>query len=195
MATKRQLVVPYRRKREGKTNYKKRLKLLLSNKARLVVRKSLKNMLIQLVEYNEAGDKILLTVSSRALEKQYGWKISRSNVPAAYLTGLLFGIAAKKKGYSEAILDLGLQTSVKGSRIYAAIKGANEAGFLIPCSKEMLPDDATVQGKKIIAYAADLKKRDEKKFNQQFSYYLKQNIDPLQLATIIENTKKKILTA
>jgi len=34
---KKPISVPYRRKREGKTNYKKRLKLLLSNKPRLVI--------------------------------------------------------------------------------------------------------------------------------------------------------------
>jgi large subunit ribosomal protein L18 len=34
--------MPFRRRREGKTNYTKRLKLLLSRKPRLVVRKSLK---------------------------------------------------------------------------------------------------------------------------------------------------------
>jgi large subunit ribosomal protein L18 len=194
MATKKMRVVPYRRKREGKTNYKKRLKLLLSSKLRLVIRKSLKNMQLQLVEYNENGDKVLLTISSKALDKEFEWKISRSNLPASYLTGLLFGLKAKKKGYKEAILDIGLQTSVKGSRIYAAVRGVIDGGLPIACSNEMLPDDATIQGKKIMAYAADLKKKDEKKYQRQFSFYIKQNIDPAQISSLIEATKKKILS-
>ena len=46
-----------RRRREGKTDYRKRLRLLRSRKIRMVVRKSLKNTQVQLVEYKE-GDLI-----------------------------------------------------------------------------------------------------------------------------------------
>ena len=42
-----------RRRREGKTDYRKRLRLLRSGKVRMVVRKSLKNTQIQLIEYKE----------------------------------------------------------------------------------------------------------------------------------------------
>jgi large subunit ribosomal protein L18 len=45
-----------RRQREGRTNYRKRLKLLRSGKVRAVVRKSIKNTQIQLIEYKEKGD-------------------------------------------------------------------------------------------------------------------------------------------
>ena len=53
-----------RRRREGKTDYRKRLCLLRSGKTRLVVRKSLKNTQIQFVQYKEDGDKIILAASS-----------------------------------------------------------------------------------------------------------------------------------
>jgi len=49
-----------RRRREGKTDYRKRLKLLRSRKVRMVVRKSIKNTQIQFVEYKEGGDNILV---------------------------------------------------------------------------------------------------------------------------------------
>ena len=51
MSRSKTQVVPFKRKREGKTDYKKRLKLLSSSKPRLVIRKSLKNMTVQIIEY------------------------------------------------------------------------------------------------------------------------------------------------
>ena len=71
MKTKRFL--PFRRKLQGKTNYRKRLELLKSNALRIVVRKSLKNITVQAVEYHPDGDKTLFTVTSKDL-KEYGWK-------------------------------------------------------------------------------------------------------------------------
>ena len=65
--------MPFRRRREGKTNYKKRLKLLLSKKPRLVVRKSLKYIRAQIVEFDKKGDKTLASAFSRELKK-LGWK-------------------------------------------------------------------------------------------------------------------------
>jgi large subunit ribosomal protein L18 len=99
-------IVEYRRKREGRTNYRKRLKLLSSNKLRLVIRKSLKNITSQLVGYDINGDQVVLGASSKELEKEFNWKFNRSNIPAAYLTGLLLGVKAKKKGIKKAILDM-----------------------------------------------------------------------------------------
>jgi len=195
MATKNVHVVPFRRKREGKTNYKKRLKLLLSNKVRLLVRKSLKNILIQLIEYHDGGDKIIMSISSKILERDYGWKISKGNLPAAYLTGLLAGLKTKKKGFKEAILDTGLQqSSVKGSRIYAALKGVIDSGLVVPCSKEMLPSEEIITGKRISEYAVQLKKSNPEKYKKQFSAYLKKNIDPERIMGLFEDTKKKILS-
>ena len=52
MATRKLYTVKYRRQREGKTNYDKRLKLLLSGKPRLIIRPSLKGITIQVEEYH-----------------------------------------------------------------------------------------------------------------------------------------------
>ena len=49
----------FKRKREGKTHYKKRLKILLSNKFRLVVRKSLNGIKASIVKYDPKGDKVI----------------------------------------------------------------------------------------------------------------------------------------
>lgn len=185
---KKKKIIEYRRKREGKTNYRKRLKLLASNKLRLVVRKSIKNITSQLVEYNINGDKVVLGVSSKELEKKFNWKFSKSNTVAAYLTGLLLGVKANKKGIKKAILDLGLNKSVKGSKVYALLRGALDAGLEIPYSKEMLPSDNLVKGENIIKYFNLQKKSD-----LIFSKYKKYNLNISELPKIVEEIKKKIL--
>ena len=134
----KKLILQFKRKRQGKTNYKKRLALLKSNKLRFVVRKSLKNILIQIVKYEPEGDKILVSAHSNQLKK-FGWKSYTGNKQSAYLTGLLAGVKAKKQNINEAILDLGLRPSIKNSVCYAAVKGAIDAGLNIPASEEILP--------------------------------------------------------
>ncbi len=140
--------VKFRRKRKGRTNYRKRLRLLLSGKPRFVVRKSLNSITVQLAKYSKEGDNVLVTVNSGNLVK-YGWKAGRGNLPSAYLTGLLAAKKARAKGLSEAVLDTGRYTSVKGSRIYAAVKGAVDAGLKIPCSDVMFPSEDRIKGKHI----------------------------------------------
>ena len=81
--------VKFRREREGKTDYKKRLALLKSRLPRFVVRVSNKNVLCQVIAHEGAGDKAVASCSSKELAK-LGWKASRSNIPAAYLVGYLF---------------------------------------------------------------------------------------------------------
>ena len=44
--------VPFRRRREAKTNYRHRLKLLKSGLPRAVVRKSLKHTTVQFIKYD-----------------------------------------------------------------------------------------------------------------------------------------------
>jgi len=150
--------VPYRRKREGRTNYRKRLKSLVSGMNRLIVRKTNKNMIVQLAAYSDRGDKILVGANSSEL-KEYGWNISTSNIPASYLTGLLLAKKAIAAGHTGAIVDLGLQTPAKKSRLYAAVKGAIDAGMSIPSSDEIFPPDERLKGK----HVADFRKNDADK--------------------------------
>ncbi|MBL7051634.1 MAG: 50S ribosomal protein L18 [Nanoarchaeota archaeon] len=145
---KRKKFVQYRRKREGKTNYRKRLELLKSMKLRLVVRKSLRNVIVQIVEYNVDGDKTLVMVSSKELKK-YGWSGYCRNTPSAYLVGLLCGVKAKEKKISEAILDLGLHPSRKGTILYSVLKGVIDSGVNIAHSPEIFPSEDRIMGKHI----------------------------------------------
>ncbi|HIH54177.1 TPA: 50S ribosomal protein L18 [Candidatus Woesearchaeota archaeon] len=148
---KRIKFVQYRRKREGRTNYRKRLKMLISGTSRIVIRKSNKHITIQVVDYEANGDKVIVTAKSSELKK-YGWNHACGNIPAAYLTGMLAGHKAVKKKAKKAIVDLGLQIPAKGSKIYAAVKGAIDAGLEINCSEEALPKEDRIKGKHIDAY-------------------------------------------
>jgi len=137
--------VPFRRRREGKTDYRKRLKLVRSGKVRAVVRHSLKHTVVQLVRYDEKGDRIISSATTAQLKK-LGWTGSTGNTPAAYLVGLLAG--RKAAGHvQEAVLDIGLLTPSKGSKVFATLKGLLDAGIRIEHSKEVLPPDDRIRGK------------------------------------------------
>ena len=101
-----------KRRRQKRTDYKQRLALLRSSHPRLVVRKSLNSIHMQVVGFDGNTDRVMLESSAKELKK-YGWLGHCGNTPAAYLAGLLFGAKAKKQGIKSLILDIGLQTSVK----------------------------------------------------------------------------------
>ena len=143
--------MPFRRRREGRTNYHVRYKLILSKKPRVVVRKSNANTTLQLVIAEQKGDKTLLTVNSREL-KNFGFTASLGNLPAAYLTGLLFGKKMLALGIVEGIADIGLHASTQGNRIYAAIRGVVDAGVDVPHGSEIFPDDGRIRGEHIKKY-------------------------------------------
>ncbi|MBS3132302.1 50S ribosomal protein L18 [Candidatus Woesearchaeota archaeon] len=179
--------VQVRRKREGRTNYKKRIKMLISEKPRLVIRKSLKNIHADIVEFDQKGDKVLASAHSKELEK-LGWKFSRGNLPAAYLVGLLAGKKAKAKGVQEAILDIGLNKSVKGSRLYAALSGVVDAGVNVPHDKSVLPAKERVQGEHIAKFAAEAKGN----YKMQFSNYDRNGVDAADIKKYFNDIKSKI---
>jgi len=145
---------PHMRRLDKKTDYSKRLKLVKSGLPRAAVRKSSENITVQLIKFEEPGDKVLAAASSKQLAA-YGWKAPSGNLPAAYLTGLLAGVRAKAAGVTEAVLDAGLGKSTKGSRIYAALKGMIDAGIKIPHDPKVLPDEMRTSGAHIAAYAAN----------------------------------------
>lgn len=168
--------VPFRRKREGRTYYRKRIKLLLSNKFRFVIRKSSKNFKLSIIEYAPKGDKILFTIDSNKLSK-LGWKGDNGNLPSAYLTGVLAGKKALEIGVNEAILDIGFNNSTKGSRLYAALAGAIDAGLIIPVNQGTLPSKDRISGSHIAKYAHSLISN-KPKYEKQFSNYLKRGLAP-----------------
>jgi large subunit ribosomal protein L18 len=151
MATGASYQVGYRRKREQKTNFKTRIKILKSGLPRIVVRPSSKHISVQLVKYSDDGDRVEATARSSELKK-HGWSHNTGNLPSAYLTGYLCGLKCKSKNVNRAILDFGMNTSVKGSRIYAALKGALDAGIEISHDAEMLPSKERLEGAHISSH-------------------------------------------
>lgn len=154
MARGRTHIVPHRRRREGKTDYRKRLELLKSGKLRFVVRKSNQAVICQIAEYGHAGDRTLVQAGTFELEK-LGWTGPTGNIPAAYLTGMLCAKKAAEKKVREAILDMGLNRATKGNRVFAALKGAIDGGLSIPHSMDVLPPADRLSGKHIPGPAGD----------------------------------------
>jgi len=162
MATNNRFNLQFRRRRLQKTNYKKRLALLKSRLPRLVVRKSNTNTVVQVIKYAPDGDIILAQATSAQLPA-LGWKHHTGNLPAAYLVGMLAGSRAKKAGVSSVVVDIGMQKPSHGGRLFAAIKGAIDAGLEVPASEEALPSDERVSGAhiddKLPKVVEDMKKK------------------------------------
>ncbi len=127
--------VPFRRRREGKTNYRKRLALLKSGVPRLVVRKTNSQIIVQVVEFDEKGDRTLLRVDRHLLSHK-GWKHTK-NIPTAYVSGVLMGKLAKDKGIERLVLDMGLHTPTKGNFAFYVAKGVQDAGVEIKVPEDL----------------------------------------------------------
>lgn len=138
-----------RRRMEFKTNYNKRLKLLKGNSARLVIRKTNKYILLQIIESKNAQDTVVYSVSTRDLLK-LGWpkekEGSLKSLSAAYLAGLLVGKKAGKLK-ERVIVDTGLIPNTKGSRIYAVVKGVADSGIEINFDEKIIPPMEKIEGK------------------------------------------------
>jgi large subunit ribosomal protein L18 len=133
-----------KRRREGRTDYRKRLKLLSSGKVRCVIRLTSRHAIVQFVEYREQKDFVLTGATSKELS---GWNRSTASIPAAYLTGYLAGKKAKALGIDEAIVDAGFVDPRKNERLRCCIKGVIDSGVEMPFSLEC--NDDRIRGKHI----------------------------------------------
>ncbi|MDO8517211.1 MAG: 50S ribosomal protein L18 [Nanoarchaeota archaeon] len=135
-----------RRRLEKKTDYKLRMGLLKSKNPRIVIRKTNKYIILQVVESKESQDKISTGVTSKDLLEN-GWdkkyEGSLKSIPAAYLTGLLL---AKKVGKGKFIIDMGMLKNIAGSRIYAAAKGLVDGGLDININESVFPPEERLNG-------------------------------------------------
>jgi large subunit ribosomal protein L18 len=135
-----------KRRMECKTDYSSRLTMLKSGIPRMVIRKTNKYIIIQLVESKEAQDKIVFTTNSRELLK-YGldekFSGSLKSIPSAYLTGFLMAKKAKKGTY---IVDWGLAISKRGGRISAAINGMIDGGLDVKANEKIFPSKERIAG-------------------------------------------------
>ena len=191
MAKKANYRVKLRRRREGKTDYQARKALVTSRKPRLVTRSSNKNVEVQLIIAKPHGDEVLASANSRELIKSYGWRAPTGNIPAAYLTGLLAGLKAKKAGIKEAILDIGLVSPTKGSKIFAVLSGVVDTGVEVPHSEEKIVKER-MKGEHIAKYAKSLGVGSEE-YTAKFSQYTSQGVAPEKISEHFTKVKADIL--
>jgi len=113
--------VKFKRRREGKTDYYARKRLILQEKNkyntpkyRLVVRFSNKDITCQIAYARIEGDVILAAAYSHELPR-YGVKVGLTNYASAYATGLLLARRLLKK--------------LKLDKVYTGVKDANGAEY------------------------------------------------------------------
>lgn len=169
--SKRMQVKPKRR-RQGKTDYYARRRLVYqdknkydSKKYRLVVRRTCSKFITQIIYSTMTGDKVLCAAESSELKK-FGVTAGLTNYSAAYCTGLLIarrllktvGLAEMYKQNTDingeyfnvdddvadkrpfkALLDVGLQRTTTGARVFGALKGACDGGLNVPHKTKRFP--------------------------------------------------------
>lgn len=178
----------FKRRRDGKTDYKARSKLVGLDKSRLVVRITNNHTIVQIINVTQDGDETVVSAHTNELKKE-GWLGSGKNTSAAYLTGFLCGKKALEAGVDEAVLDIGLKSSTKGARVFAALKGAVDSGLYVPHGDKILPTDERIRGEHVAAYAESLSDEEVK---QRFSKYIKNGLSPKDLPNHFEAIKQKI---
>jgi len=180
MATGPRYKVPMRRRREDRTDYRQRLRLLKSGRPRLVARTSNRQITAQLMTAGAEGDHTLASARSSDL-REFGWEAPLGNLPAAYLTGYLAGLRAIEAGMEDAVLDIGLESATPGNRIFAVQEGAIDAGLEVPHNESVFAEWARTRGDHIAEYAAD---REEPLYSGEF--------DATELPDHFEETRERL---
>jgi len=229
--------VKFRRRRECKTDYYARQRLILQDKNkyktpkyRFVVRKSHRDITCQIFSSDLTHDVCLAAAYSHEL-KRYGVSLGLTNYAASYCTGLLLARRVNSKfrleyeGADEvngedfnvepnldrapfkALLDVGLQRTTTGARIFGALKGACDGGLNIPHGNRRFPGsvkdgkeikpDPEVHRKYIFAghvseYMTKLKESDPDAYKKQFSRFIKLNLGPDDLEKLYTDAHAEI---
>ena len=111
----------------------------------------------------------------------------------AYLVGFLIGYKALSQGIDHAILDIGLRKSSKGARVFAALKGAVDAGLNIQHDERIIPQESRIKGEHIASYATKLAEEDPQIYTKTFSGYISQNLKPELLTEHFDEVKTNIV--
>lgn len=138
-----------KRRRENKTDYLKRIKLLKGKSPRVTFRKTNKYVIAQYITSKQAQDKIEIGMNSKKLIK-YGWpkgaEGSLKSIPASYLTGLLMGKEIIKSKKETPILDFGMIRPLHKTRIYGFLKGLVDSGLKIKFKPDVIPEENRIKG-------------------------------------------------
>ncbi|GJD08415.1 60S ribosomal protein L5 [Galdieria sulphuraria] len=206
-----------RRRREGKTDYRARLKLITqdlrkysSPKYRLVVRFTNRDIVCQFVYARLEGDHILSAAYAHELPR-YGIKVGLTNFAAAYATGLLLARRTLKKLNldevyvgKESVDDVGLIRTTTGNKVFAAMKGAVDGGVDIPHNEKRFPKYTKEEGFKpeelryrifgqhIADYMRQLAEEDKTLYEARFSQYIKAGVGPDDLEEMYKQAHSRI---
>jgi len=200
-------------------------------KYRFVVRKSNKDIVCQIMSSDLTHDVCLVAAYSHELQR-YGIQLGLTNYAAAYCTGLLlarrvnskfkldyegctdingedFNVEPDPAGRApfKALLDVGLQRTTTGARVFGALKGACDGGLNIPHSDRRFPG-TTREGKDtkpnpefhrkyifgghVAEYMTKLKENDPDSYKRQFGRYVKAGIKPEDLESLYTNAHAAI---
>uniref|UniRef100_A0A7S3A0Z5 Large ribosomal subunit protein uL18 C-terminal eukaryotes domain-containing protein n=3 Tax=Rhodosorus marinus TaxID=101924 RepID=A0A7S3A0Z5_9RHOD len=198
-------------------------------KYRLVVRMTNRDIITQIVAARMNGDEIITAAYAHELPK-YGITVGLTNYSAAYATGLLLarrtltkmGLADMYVGKEEAdgemyeveadgdkrpfrvLLDVGLQSTTTGAKIFGAMKGCVDGGLDVPHNEKRFPAYTKDEGfladelrKRIIGehvadYMRELIEEDQDRYKQQFSKYIAAGIGPDEIEDMYLEAHKKI---
>ncbi|THU54237.1 hypothetical protein C4D60_Mb10t22920 [Musa balbisiana] len=189
--------VKYKRRREGKTDYRARIRLINQDKNkyntpkyRFVVRFSNKDICAQIISASIAGDLVLASAYAHELPR-YGLEVGLTNYAAAYCTGLLVARRVLKM--------LQMDDEYQGN-----VEGALDGGLDIPHSDKRFAGfkndekqlDAEVHrnyifGGHVASYMRALMEDEPDKYQTHFSEYIKKGIEPDD----IEEMYKKVHAA
>jgi len=214
--------VKFRRRRECKTDYYSRQRLITQDKNkyktpkyRFVVRKSHRDITCQIFSADLTHDVCIASAYSHELAR-YGVNVGLTNYAAAYCTGLLlarrintkfslpyegnsevngedFNVEPEEEGKApfKALLDVGLQRTTTGARVFGALKGACDGGLFIPHGDKRFPGTQTegkevkpnaevhrkyIFGGHVAEYMNKLKESDPEAYNKQFSRFIKEGV-------------------
>lgn len=235
--------VKYRRRREGKTDYEARRKMVKqakykynAKKYRFIVRFTNRKVICQIAYATIRGDMIIAAANSTELAK-YGIPAGYKNYAAAYCTGLLcarrvlnkLGLEDEFKGKEEidgedyhieeeehehrpfkAILDVGLQRTTVGHRMWGALKGAVDGGLHVPHSNKRFPGykapeekgadaeyDAEAHKERIFGghvkdYMENMAEEDPNKYEAHFAKFIEADIDADKIEDMYTEAHEKI---
>lgn len=136
-----------------------------SKKYRLVARRTCRKIIAQIIYSTMTGDKVMCAAESDEL-KRFGLTAGLTNYSASYATGLLLAIRLLKQvGLSDmyrandsingeyfnvdddiqdkrpfkALLDVGINSTTTGARVFAVMKGACDGGINVPHKTKRFP--------------------------------------------------------
>lgn len=138
-----------KRRKQNKTDYAKRIRLLKSGSPRLVFRKTNRYLVTQYITSKQAKDRIEFGLNSKHLLNN-GWpkelEGSLKSIPAAYLLGFLAGKKIVRDKKKIPIVDFGMLRTIHKTKVYGFLKGLIDAGVKINCKEEAFPSEDRLKG-------------------------------------------------